>query len=208
MEGIKNWWKGFTDKHPKLAQWIREGGLFLLFSYVVTFIKLLLLMFLPALYHGIVGDVEWLWPGIPVTMFGVNFKLAIIGNALEAAPAGGFLVESGLAFTLANLTAIVFGELVNFPLQRNVTFKSKGPVVPQAICHGIATIVVFLVMNLFTCIWNPVTTALITNEALRNTVSSIVTTVVTGGVSMVIIFAVDKTIFSPNFGKPKAAKEE
>ena len=200
---VIKWWNGFVEKHPKLAEWVREGGLFLVFSYVVTFIKLLLLMFLPALFHAMVGDVEWLWPGIPVTMFGVNFKLAIIGNALETASTGGYLVESGLAFTLANLTAIVFGEIINFPLQRNVTFRSHGPVLPQALCHGAATIVVFLVMNLFTCVWNPVTTALITNEALRNTVSSIVTTVVTGGVAMVIIFAVDKIIFSPNFGKKK-----
>ena len=196
--------KEWMEKHPKAAQWIREGGLFIIFSYVVTFIKMLLLMFLPTLYHGMVGDTEWLFPGIPVTMFGVSFKLSIIGNALEYDAAGVALVSSGLAFTLANLTAIVFGECINFPLQRNVTFKSHGPVVPQIICHGLATIAVFLIMNLFTCIWNPVTVALITNEALRNTVSSIVTTVVTGGVSMVIIFIVDKTIFSPGWGEKKA----
>ena len=199
MQGFKNW----MEQHPKAAQWIREGGLFLLFSYVVTFIKMLLLMFLPALFHGIVGDAEWLFPGIPVSLFGVNFKLAIVGNALETAADGSFLVNSGLAFTLANLTAIVFGECINFPLQRNVTFKSHGPVVKQALAHLAATFVVFLVMNLFTCVWNPVTVALIKNEALRNTVSSIVTTVVTGGVAMVIIFAVDKTIFAPGWGEGK-----
>ena len=33
----------FAEKHPKAAQWIREGGLFVLFSYVVTFIKWALL---------------------------------------------------------------------------------------------------------------------------------------------------------------------
>lgn len=197
---MKNW----LEKHPKAAQWIREGGLFLIFSYVVTAIKALLLIFLPTMYHNMVGDVEWLFPGIPVNLFGVSFKLSIIGNALEMASDGsGYLVASGLAFTLANLTAIVFGECINFPLQRNVTFRSHGPVVPQVLCHGAATIVVFLVMNLFTCIWNPVTVALIANEALRNTVSSIVTTVVTGGVSMVIIFLVDKKIFSPGWGGKK-----
>ena len=47
MQGFKNW----MEQHPKAAQWIREGGLFLLFSYVVTFIKMLLLMFLPSLFH-------------------------------------------------------------------------------------------------------------------------------------------------------------
>lgn len=182
-------------------EWVRKGGLFIIFSYVVTGIKALLLIFLPALFHGIVGDVEWLFPGIPVELFGVNFKLSIIGNALEMGTDGAFLVNSGLAFTLANLTAIFFGEVVNFPLQRNITFKSHGPLGFQILCHLVATIAVFLVMNLFTCVWNPVTVALIGNEALRNTVSSIVTTVVTGGVAMIIIFAVDNKIFAPEFGK-------
>ena len=204
MEGLKNWWNGFADKHPALAEWVRKGGLFLLFSYFVTFLKALLLIFLPTLYHGMVGDVEWLFPGIPVELFGVDFKLSIIGNALEVSKeTGEYLVNSGLAYTLANLTAIVFGECINFPLQRNVTFKSHGPLGVQIAAHGIATIAVFLVMNLFTCIWNPVTVALIANEALRSTISGIVVSVVTGGVAMIIIFAVDNKIFAPEFGEKK-----
>lgn len=191
----------FAEKHPKAAEWIRKGGLFLIFSWVVTALKAVMLMFLPALFHGIVGDAEWLFPGVPVELFGVGFKLSIIGNALEVGADGAFLVNSGLAFTLANLTAIFFGECINFPLQRNVTFKSHGPLGPQIGLHLLAMIVVFLVMNLFTCVWNPVTVALIHSEALRNTVSSIVTTVVTGGVAMVIIFAVDNKIFAPGFGE-------
>ena len=191
----------FAEKHPKAAEWVRKGGLFLIFSWVVTALKAVMLMFLPALFHGIVGDAEWLFPGVPVELFGVGFKLSIIGNALEAGTDGAFLVNSGLAFTLANLTAIFFGECINFPLQRNVTFKSHGPLTPQIGLHLLATIAVFLVMNLFTCVWNPVTVALIHSEALRNTVSSIVTTVVTGGVAMVIIFAVDNKIFAPGFGE-------
>lgn len=200
MEGIKNWWNGFADKHPKLAEWVRKGGLFLLFSYFVTFLKALLLMFLPNLFRGMVGNAEWLWPNIPVELFGVKFNLAIIGNALEEVNG---VITGGLAFTLANLVTICFGECVNFPLQRNVTFKSHGPLGIQIAAHGIATIGVFLVMNLFTCIWNPVTNALISNAAFRNTLQSIVTSVVTGGVAMVIIFAVDNKIFAPDFGKKK-----
>ena len=186
-------------KQSKAAQWIREGGLFIIFSYVVTFVKYLILQFLPNLFHSLVGDVEWLFPGIPVSLFGVDFKLSIIGNALISDGSGGYLAASGLAYTLANLTAIVFGECINFPLQRNITFRSNGPVAPQIVCHGIATIVVFLVMNLFTCIWNPMAAHFGIPDFLFN----IVTTVVTGGVSMVIIFAVDKTIFSPGWGEKK-----
>ena len=39
--------KDFSEKHPAAAKWIREGGLFIIFSYVVTFLKYLLLTFLP-----------------------------------------------------------------------------------------------------------------------------------------------------------------
>ena len=195
MGALKNWWNGFAEKHPKVAEWVQKGGLFLIFSYVVTFIKFLLLMFLPAMYRGIVGaDAVWTWPGIETELLGIPFTLAIIGNSLA---------DGGLAYTLANLTAIVFGECINFPLQRNITFKSHGPLGPQIAMHGIATIVVFLVMNLFTCVWNPITTALFANEAVRDTVRNIVTTVVTGGVSMVIIFFVDNKIFAPGWGEKK-----
>ncbi|MDO4491477.1 MAG: hypothetical protein Q4B85_10460 [Lachnospiraceae bacterium] len=185
--------KNLEEKYPKVMEWIRKGGLFLIFCYLVTFLKMLLLMFLPATFRNLIGNAEWLWPNIPVNIMGVKLNLAVIGNALETDANG--VITGGLAFTLANLTTIFLGECVNFPLQRNVTFKSKGALLPQIAAHFSATLVVFLVMNLFTCIWNPVTNALITNEALRNTLQSIVTTVVTGGVAMVIIFAVDNKIF-------------
>ncbi len=199
MEGIKNglmkFWDGFAQKHPKGAEWLRKGGLFVIFSYVVTFIKMLLLMGLPAVFRSLVGDAEWLWPNIPATLFGVDFNLAIVGNSLAS---------GGLAYTLANLTTIFLGECVNFPLQRNVTFKSKGPLLPQIGMHLLATIAVFLVMNLFTCVWNPVTIALISSVTLRNTVQHIVPSVEHGGVAKVIIFAVDNTIFAPGWGEPKS----
>ena len=90
----------FAEKHPKLMEWVRKGGLFLLFSYFVTFLKALLLMFLPDLFRSVVGNAEWLWPNLPVSLFGVQFNLAIIGNALEEVDG---VITGGLAFTLANL---------------------------------------------------------------------------------------------------------
>lgn len=108
--------------------------MFLIFSYVVTFLKWGLLTFLPGLFEKLVGNVAWTWP-----------------------------------------------------------------VIKQALCHFAGALGVFFIMNLFTCIWNPVTAAFNVPDAIRN----IVTTVVTDGVSMVIIFAIDKAIFSPGFGQKK-----
>ena len=187
----------FAEKHPKAAQWIREGGLFLIFSYVVTFIKWALLTFLPALFVGLVGSEGCGWPGIDVTIAGVPLQLNIIGNAAA---------DGGVAFTLANFVTIMIGEIINFPLQRNITFRSKGPVIPQILCHFAGALAVFFVMNLLTCIWNPVTGPMGLN--LPDGVRNIVTTVVTGGVAMVIIFAIDKTIFSPKFMNPNYVEEE
>ena len=39
MEGIKNWWNGFAEKHPSAAKWIREGGLFFIVSNLITVMK-------------------------------------------------------------------------------------------------------------------------------------------------------------------------
>ena len=101
---MKGFMENFAEKHPKAAQWIREGGLFILFSYVVTFIKYLLLTFLPGFYQGLVGDVEWVWPGIRTQVLGVPFTLALIGNSLA---------DGGLAFTLANYTSIILARTGN-----------------------------------------------------------------------------------------------
>lgn len=191
----------FIEKHSKFAKWLRKGGLFLLFSYLVTFIKMILLMFLPILFRKLVGNAEWFWPNIRMNLLGVELNLAIIGNAL-ATDANG-IVTGGLAFTLANLTTIFLGECINFPLQRYVTFKSKGPIAKQAGMHLLATGVVFLIVNFFTSIWNPITNVLIANKTLRNTIQSTVTTSTTGGVAMIIIFAVDNKIFSPGWGRSR-----
>lgn len=185
---MRTFWNTFMEKHPAAAKWVREGGLFLVFSYVVTFIKYLMLTFLPEAYRGLVGQTEWTWPGIRTSFLGVPFTLAVIGNSLA---------DGGLAFTLANYTAIFLGECINFPLQRKVTFRSDGPLVPQLLCHFGGTVAVMLIMNLFTCIWNPVASAFGVPDAIRN----IATTVATGGVALVIIFAIDKTIFAPGFGR-------
>ena len=43
-----NLWKQFEEKYPKAAKWVREGGLFVIVSNLITVFKYLLLTFLPA----------------------------------------------------------------------------------------------------------------------------------------------------------------
>ena len=43
-------WKDFVEKHPAIAKWVREGGLFVIVSNLITVFKYLLLTFLPAAF--------------------------------------------------------------------------------------------------------------------------------------------------------------
>ena len=49
-------WSKFAEKHPGAAKWIREGGLFVIVSNLITVFKYLLLQFLPAAFAGQRGN--------------------------------------------------------------------------------------------------------------------------------------------------------
>ena len=71
-------WNTFAARHPAAAQWVREGGLFVIVSNLITVFKYLLLQFLPAAFAGL-PVVDFGWPGIPVTLFGETFRWNILG---------------------------------------------------------------------------------------------------------------------------------
>ena len=109
-------WNTFAEKHPAAAKWVREGGLFVVVSNLITVFKYLLLQFLPKAFAGL-PMVDFGWPGIPVTLFGETFQWNILGY--DAA-------HGGLPYFCAYMIAMVIGECINFPIQRNFVFRSKG----------------------------------------------------------------------------------
>ena len=73
MSEKKNFWTEFAEKHPAGAKWIREGGLFIIVSNLVTVLKYLILQFLPKMLTNL-PDTDFGWPGIDMTLFGETFK--------------------------------------------------------------------------------------------------------------------------------------
>ena len=89
-----NFWNTFAAKHPAAAKWVREGGLFVIVSNLITVFKYLLLQFLPKAFASL-PVVDFGWPGIPVTLFGETFQWNILGY--DAAHGGlDWLVCAGL----------------------------------------------------------------------------------------------------------------
>ena len=97
-------WNSFAAKHPAAAKWVREGGLFVIVSNLITVFKYLLLQFLPAAFSGL-PVVDFGWPGIPVTLFGETFQWNILGY--DSA-------HGGLPYFCAYMVAMVIGECINF----------------------------------------------------------------------------------------------
>lgn len=112
-------------------------------SNLITVLKYLLLLFLPLAFAEL-PKVDFGFPGIDITLFGETFKWNIIGY--DAA-------HGGLPYFCAYMIAMVVGECINFPIQRNFVFRSKGKVWYQAFWYLIAFCIVACIVNSINCIW-------------------------------------------------------
>ena len=173
-------WNNFAAKHPAAAKWVREGGLFVVVSNLITVFKYLLLQFLPKAFASL-PVVDFGWPGIPVTLFGETFQWNILGY--DAA-------HGGLPYFCAYMIAMVIGECINFPIQRNFVFRSKGNLAKQIGWYVVAFCLITCIVNSINCVWVAVAGLLVPDF-----IYNIGTTVLNGGISMVIFFFVNKIIF-------------
>lgn len=185
MSRLKPVWDSFAAKEPAAAQWIREGGLFVIVCNLVTVFKYLMLQFLPYAFSGL-GDTSFGWPGIPLTLFGETFQWNILGYDQA---------HGGLAYFCAYMVAMVIGEVINFPIQKIVVFQNRETgkaLAKQITWYVVAFCIITCIVNSINCIWVAVA-GLFVPDFIYN----IGTTVLNGGVSMVIFFVVNKIIFPP-----------
>ena len=169
---------------------MREGGLFVVVSNLITVFKYLLLTFLPAAF-AFLGSRDFGFPGVDLTLFGIKFKWYIIGYGAD---------QGGVAYFTAYMIAMFIGEVINFFIQRSWVFRSKGNVVRQGLWYLLAFCVVTCVVNSINCIW-----AAVAGHFVAPWLYNIGTTVLNGGVSMVVFFIVNKIVFSDT-KKPETAK--
>ncbi len=191
IEKIKNLWRGFEEKYPKASQWVREGGLFVIVSNVITVFKYLLLTFLPAAF-AFMGSQAFGFPGIEITLFGITFPWYIIGYGAD---------QGGAAYFTAYMIAMVIGEVINFFIQRKYVFRSNGNMLYQGLWYLLAFCVVTCVVNSINCIW-----VAVAGSFVPNWLYNIGTTVLNGGVSMVVFFVVNKIVFGEQKKEEKPAE--
>lgn len=187
LRAYLSWWYNFADKHEKLAPWIYKVGFFIIFSLSVTVYQYIVMTFLPyafaALNTGAAG-----WPGIEVGNTGEQY--IIFGDT----KGWGYFI----AFELAVFTA----QCINFPLQRNITYKSHGNPWYQAMWYFIGWVLVSIFTN---AVWG-ICNVYLVYWGWPDAVTGLLKTVLTGGVSMVIFFFIFLIIFPDNNAVEKKAK--
>lgn len=196
MKKLKSLWRKFSQKHPILAKWLYQICYFLIFSMGVTVLQYLVFTFMPQILGiGLAGK-EFLWPQIPMSILGVEFSWSLLGYNVVTDTSGAVVIGGGLGYFISFEVGSFLAQCVNFPLQRNITFKSKGNPWYQAMWYFIAWVVISLLCNGLNNLWMPVAAAY-----LSPAVYNILVTAVAGTVSMVIFFFVFKIIFPE--GKPQ-----
>lgn len=204
MESIVRWWKrkwgSFEARRPKLAKWVYQIFYFVVFSMGVTVIQYLVFTFMPGWLGLELAAKEFMWPQIPISLFGVDYSWNLLGYNVARNAAGEVIIGGGLGYFISYEVGSFLAQCINFPLQRNITFKSKGNPWYQAMWYFIAWVVISLICNGVNNLWMP-----IAQVHLPLGVYNLLVTFITGGVSMIIFFFVFKIIFPE--GEKKKVEE-
>lgn len=134
INNLKGKWDRFALKHPTLAEFI----IFFVVSNGVTVLQL----FLMPLFKWLFGMTDLLSVSFQVGHIGSNFDgtpYYIFNYAAGALESGG---GGGLAYFLAVQLTMAVAQVINFFIQRKVTFKYTGNVVWAAFWYVIAYLII------------------------------------------------------------------
>jgi len=134
MEGIKKAWASFSEKHQGISQFL----VFFIISNGVTVLQMIMMPLLKSLFDH-------------TSLVAVNFQVLPIGTEVGGNTyyvfnyAAGKIAEGGgggLAYFLAVEIALLAAQVINFFLQRNVTFKSNTGIAKAAVWYFIAWLII------------------------------------------------------------------
>lgn len=185
-----NRWKQFRENHPQIAKWIYQIFYFWVFSMSVTVFQYLFFTFVPYLLGEKLAGIVFMWPQVPIHFKDFDYTWNILGYEVVRNAAGEVVIGGGLGYFISYEVGSFLAQCINFPLQRNITFKSHGNVKKQMLGYLIAWIIISLFCNGINGIWLPLAQAY-----FAPAVYNLLVTFITGGVSMIIYFFAFKIIF-------------
>ena len=173
-------WYAFTERHERAAGLIEKAFFFLVFGVGVTIWQYIVMTFLPYAFTGL-NDGAWGWPNVPVRLAGGQ-PYMIFGDA------------QGLGYFIAFELAVFTAQCINFPLQRNLTYRSHGNPFVQALWYFIGWI---LISVLTSALWG-ICNCFFVYWGVPDAVTGLVKTMLTGIFSMAVFFFIFLIIFPDN----------
>lgn len=133
MDKVKEMWGTFAGKHPTVAQFL----VFFIVSNGVTVLQMILMPVIKSLF-GMTSLVDTSFQVLRCGSVG-GAPYYVFNYAAGAISEGG---GGGLAYFLAVEITMAIAQVINFFLQRNVTFKSNSSVAKAAFWYVIAYIII------------------------------------------------------------------
>lgn len=134
MEKVKAGWQNFSAKHPGFAQFL----VFFVVSNGVTVLQMILMPLFRNMLGG-AGLVDLNFQILPVGSNPDGSQYYIFNYAAGSLDSGG---GGGIAYFLAVQITMAIAQIINFFLQRKVTFKSNTNVARAAFWYVIAYVIV------------------------------------------------------------------
>lgn len=198
---MKEKWRNFAEDHKNIMEFLK----FFIISNGVTVLQMILMPVFKGIFvHTGLMDINFqLWP---VGREADGSTYYIFNYAAGALDAGG---GGGLAYFLAVQITMAIAQVINFFLQRNVTFKSKGNVYKAAMWYVIAYIIITLsaaalqgwykepIYTLFIHTWNM--------GKKGETIADLITMIINCIISFWVYYPILKIIFHEDKGGEKTA---
>ena len=191
VDRIKQSWSSFEEKHQGLAQ-------FIVFFALSNGITLLQMIMMPA-FKGLF---------MKTALVDTNFQIGQIGTLYDGSLyyifnyAKGALSEGGgggLAYFLAVQITMGIAQIINFFMQRNVTFKSNSSIYKAASWYVIAYIVITIGAAAAQGLYKAPIYELLINtwglDGLGETIADFATMIINSAISFWVFFPIFKIIF-------------
>lgn len=183
-------WSEFKEKHPGIAQFI----VFFIISNGVTVLQMILMPLIKYLF-GFTSLVSTAFQILPVG-HNLDGSVYYVFDYAAGSIAGGG--GGGLAYFLAVEITLLLAQIINFFLQRNVTFKSNTSVVKAAVWYFIAWVIISIgaaaLQGLYkTPIYNFCMNLM--GQGAGMTVADIITMLINCVISFWVFFPIMKIIF-------------
>ena len=198
MEKTKNmgFWGTFKSKHPEIAQFI----VFFIISNGVTVLQMVLMPLIKYLF-GFTPLVSTSFQVLPVghNLDGGIYYVFDYAAGNIASGGGG-----GLAYFMAVEITLLIAQVINFFLQRNVTFKSNTSVVRAAVWYLIAWVIISVGAAALQGLYKtPIYTFFMNSlgSGAGTTVADIITMLINCVISFWVFYPILKVIFKEKEGQ-------